>query len=113
MDMDQAPPARGSALQEIMVQPCGPHHFIKCSGLVNALNTSSRGASKMRMTTSSRSLDSTPGSNFAVCGAPLLLLVAAILLLLHSRGWFVPRLKLLQILVKPVEALFPETTIFL
>src|SRR5262249_4320073 len=40
------------------VDPWGPHQRIKCSGSVNASKTSSRGASKMRSMTSTRSADS-------------------------------------------------------
>src|SRR6516164_253808 len=87
----------------VLLKPFGPIHRAKCSGSVQYLKISSRGASKMRSMISTRSSES----------AKTALLLAVILLLLHSRGAFVLRLKLPQIVVQPVEALLPETTIFL
>src|SRR5262249_43831356 len=34
-----------------MVAPCGPYHFLKCSGSVHICHTSSTGASKLRSIT--------------------------------------------------------------
>src|SRR6266436_2463034 len=39
----------------VFVKPIGPHHCATCLGSVHALNTSSRGASKTRVRTISRS----------------------------------------------------------
>src|SRR5579871_3650853 len=74
----QAPPTRTSASQTELVQPLGPHHLAKCAGSVQALNTSSRGASKTRVRTTSRSM-----ALFAVRGSLALLADIFCLLLLH------------------------------
>src|SRR5262245_60981199 len=58
MEMRQVPPALGSVSQEMTVDPWGPHQRIKCSESVNASKTSSRGASKRRVMTSTRSAGS-------------------------------------------------------
>src|SRR6267143_499883 len=50
-----APPGRTSRSQTGFVNPWGPHHCATCFGSVQALNTSSRGASKTRVSTNSRS----------------------------------------------------------
>src|SRR5882762_453050 len=42
----------------VFVKPIGPHHCATCLGSVHALNTSSRGASKTRDRTISRSAES-------------------------------------------------------
>src|ERR1700680_169990 len=67
-----------------------------CSGSVQALKTRLRGASKMRVMTSSRFSASVM--------LPALFLVSIFLLL---------RLQFAQVLVEAVEALFPETLIVL
>src|SRR6185437_9050577 len=53
----QEPPTRASASQTGFVNPFGPNHFARCLGSVHALNTSSRGASKIRVMVISLSLD--------------------------------------------------------
>src|SRR5580704_17881450 len=45
------PPTRKSILQAGEVKPFGPHHCITYFGSVHAFQTSSRGASKIRVTT--------------------------------------------------------------
>ena len=45
------PPGRRSISQTGIVWPLGPHHSFMCSGLVIASNTSSRGASNVRVMT--------------------------------------------------------------
>src|SRR5271156_6341637 len=86
----------------VVVKPFGPHHFSTCCGSVQALNTISRGASKIRVNISSRS-----GTSAAVLVFPAL--VAAML--------FLPLLcfllHLAQIVVQPVEALGPEFAVML
>src|SRR5579859_3322582 len=49
-----APPGRASTSQTGAVNPLGPHQRASRSGSVHALNTSSRGASNVRVMTSSR-----------------------------------------------------------
>src|SRR5216684_8575319 len=57
MHSRQVPPKRTSISHENTLKPWGPHQRIKCSGSVQASKTSSRGASKIRVMTSSRSAD--------------------------------------------------------
>src|SRR5580700_9864818 len=97
------PPSRSSQATIVPLKPFGPIHRARCSGSVQHLKTSSRGASKTRSIMSSRS----------VCSVTTALLLAAILFLPHSCSAFVLRLKLAQIIVEPVETVLPETTIFL
>ena len=54
MSIRMAPPGRASASQTGLVNPCGPHHRASRSGSVHALKTSARGASKVRVRTTSR-----------------------------------------------------------
>src|SRR5687768_5882028 len=72
-----------------MVKPFGPNQRSRCSALVQALKTSSRGASKVRSRTMVRA-DSATG------------LVGVMLLSLSFS------LKLVQVFVETVEALLPE-----
>src|ERR1700740_1365198 len=51
--MRMAPPGRGSHSHTGLVYPRGPHHCATRFGSVHALNTSSRGASNMRVRTNS------------------------------------------------------------
>src|ERR1700751_2033579 len=51
MQQRNVPPTRKSILQKGVVKPFGPHHCITYSGSVHAFQTSSRGASKTRVTT--------------------------------------------------------------
>src|SRR5216110_1454841 len=89
-----APPGRRSIRQYGSVKPFGPHQRSRRSGSVHALKTSSRGASKTRVMTSS------PAAGFlAALGSGLL---AAMLLLV---------LQLTQIVVQAIEALLPEVAI--
>src|SRR5215472_4652405 len=83
-----APPTRMSMSQWIVVKPCGPHQRATCSGCVQALNTNRRGVSMTRVTTSSRSA---------------VLMFASTSLLLA--------LQFLQVVLQPVEALFPEAAV--
>src|SRR6185437_11077350 len=80
-----------SISQWIVVKPCGPHQRAICSGWVHALNTSRRGASMTRVTTSSRS---------------------AVALMLPSTSLLLA-LQFLQVALEPVEALFPEDAVML
>src|SRR5438876_731192 len=49
------PPTRRSISCETVSNPAGPNHRVSCSGSVQALNTSSRGAANTRDSTISRS----------------------------------------------------------
>src|SRR5271170_3690985 len=91
MEARNVPPGRTSMSQRSVTKPCGPHQRAARSGSVQALNTSRRGASKMRVITSSRSVD--PGASAAM------LVLASICVLL--------RLQFVEILIQPIEALFP------
>src|SRR5437763_125219 len=77
----------------VVEKPFGPHQFTTCPGLVIASHTSSRGASKVRVMTISRS---------AVPAASLFLLVSIFLLLdLHG----------LKVGIQAIEPLFPELAV--
>ena len=96
------PPGRTSMDRVVLVKPFGPSQCTRCSGSVHARKTSSRGASNTRVMTISRS---------AVSGWTLGL---------GHRGprWQLGRppllgLQLAQVLVQPVEALFPELAVAL
>src|SRR5262245_2053819 len=97
------PPTRRSILQAGEVNSFGPHQRIKCSGSVHAFQTNSRGASKTRVRTSSRSVDFVEGSFFL---AAMLFLLGFQLLVLRLAF-----LQLAQVLVQTVEALLPVTAI--
>src|SRR5437763_13467663 len=106
-----APPGRTSNAQTGLVKCFGPHHCATCFGSVHALNTRSRGASKMRVMTSSRCC--VRGSDdIAVVSAlefvwviPVISVISVILLLLL--------LKLLEVVLQAVHALVPEPAILL
>src|SRR5437879_10878226 len=51
--MRVAPPGRASNSQTGLVNLCGPHHWATIFGSGQALNTSSRGASRMRVSSNS------------------------------------------------------------
>src|ERR1700690_1791266 len=95
MWMRMAPPGRASTSQTGIVKRCGPHHFARCFGSVHALNTSSRGASKTRVISISRS------AKFAAALFPALL-AAMFPLLLFQR---------LKIVIQTIEALIPEAPV--
>src|SRR5207302_4253877 len=94
MQKRKAPPGRASILYDGIVKPWGPHQPTRCSGSVQALNTTRGGASKKRETTSSRCADS----------VATLLAAAMFLLLLFQ---------LTQIVFQAIEALLPEAAIVL
>src|SRR5690348_10344044 len=96
MHLRHWPPGRTSISSATTVSPSGAHHRIACWGSVQAPYTMSRGASKRRVMTSSRSAASAAALGLA--------LLAAIFLLL---------LQLAQIVVEAVEALLPEAAIML
>src|SRR5271167_2938764 len=62
MWMRMAPPTRASSSQTGLVKPFGPHHCASVAASVQALNTSARGASKVRVMVISRSASSLPGA---------------------------------------------------
>src|SRR5260370_42150869 len=97
MTMRQAPPGLTSISQTGFVKPRGPHQCAMCLGSVHALNTSSRGASKTRVMTSSR------------CGA----LVTALFLSLLAAMLLLLLFQLDQIVFQTIEALLPETAVVL
>src|SRR5712671_3491956 len=81
--------------QEIVVKPRGPHHCAACFASVQAANTTSRGASNVRVIVSPRCPASLPA-----------LSLARILLSPRVAG-----LEAGQIVVQAVEALVPERPI--
>src|SRR5271169_3680684 len=93
-----APPARASSSHTGFVKPFGPHHCSMCLVSVHALNTSSLGASKTRVTTRSHSDAPTAALTLALfADMPLLLLILQILFLQFP-----------QIIVQTIETLLPE-----
>src|SRR4051812_38493113 len=91
------PPTRTSASRTVVVKPFGPNQRAKCSFSVQALNTSSRGKSRTRQSTISRS-SAHDGSAFLLSTIALLLSTLVLLFCLH----------LAQVVVQPIEALFPR-----
>src|SRR5260370_34235208 len=63
------PPTRRSILQAGAVKRSGPHQRLRCSQFVHAFHTSSRGASKTRVMTISRSWVSVSGIFCALLAA--------------------------------------------
>src|SRR5580658_7067797 len=102
MSMRIAPPTLASISQSGVVKPFGPHHREACDASVQTAKTSSRGAFNTRLMTTSR-----PGSNSA--GPLLFAWLWFTMFLLFS----VALLQFVQILVKAIEALFPETAVVL
>src|SRR5918999_3519581 len=94
--MRQVPPGRKSISQLAISYFRGPHQFDMCSQELCASNTRSRGASKTRVMTISRSDGVVTVS---------LLSVPPMALLLSSS------LEVVQVLVQPVVALLPEPTV--
>src|SRR5438128_3403304 len=94
MQRRHVPPGRTSISQEIVMKPSGPHQPAACSASVHALNTRRRGASKIRVMTSSRCADATSA------------LALAVIVLLA-------RLQLAEIIVQAIEALLPEVAVVL
>src|SRR5919106_3005943 len=91
------PPGRKSMSQSTTSYFRGPHQFDMCSHELCASNTRSRGASKARVMTISR-------SDGVVTVSTLLPLLPIALLLSSS-------LELVQVLVEPFVALLPEPTV--
>src|SRR5258708_11629146 len=82
-----APPGRGSNSHTGFVKPCGPHHSATHFGSVQALNTSSRGASNTRVKINS------------CCSLAMMFPVDIFFLLF---------LHFAQIVIQPIEAGRPE-----
>src|SRR5688572_3869890 len=100
------PPTRTSISQESRDIPIdfGTHHCLNSSGLVHASNTRRAGASKVRVTTSSRSdFRSTVVRFFMEVASPSLL---------ASISFLLP-LQFLDNLVQPLEARVPEPAVTL
>src|SRR5215471_21033701 len=100
------PPVRTSISQEPRIMPIdfGVHHFRKSSGLVHASNTRRAGASKVRVTTSSRSDFRSTVVRFFI-GMTSLSLMASIDFLLSFQ--------FLDDFVQVVEACVPELAMLL
>src|ERR1700716_1835107 len=76
-----------------VVKPCGPDQCARCSGVIQALKTSARGALNRCVISSSRS---------ASAATSFLLSILNLLLL-----------KFDQITIQPLETLLPELAVFL
>src|SRR5258706_15439318 len=89
----QTPPGLTSIFSIVVVKPRGPHQCTTCRGSVIACHTSSRGASKFRVMTISRSAVSS--------------------MVLFSRFFilFLLFLQFAQIIVQTVKAFFPEKAV--
>src|SRR5215467_15721426 len=96
------PPGCASCSKCVAVKPRGPIHCLACDGSVHTFQTSARGASKMRVMTSTRSSGSMTAAG---AGALALAVLAAMLLLLG--------LQLSQVLIESIEAFFPEPAVAL
>src|ERR671919_866261 len=94
--MRHFPPGRKSSSQLATSYFLGPHHLDRCSHEVCASNTRSRGASKTRVMTISRSDGVATVSLLPL--PPIALLLSSVL-------------ELLQVLVQPVVALLPEAAV--
>src|SRR6516165_11597849 len=94
IERNQEPPGRTSIRLEIVAKPRGTHQRARCSGSVHILETSRRGASKIRVMTSSRSAERAAASA-----------LIAILPL--------PALQFAEILVEAIKAVVPETAVVL
>src|SRR6476619_2587084 len=91
------PPGRRSISHTGTDQPRGPNQCGTCAGLVNASNTSCRGASNSRVISISRS------DGVVKVVSPIVLVVIVVLL----------RLQTVQVLVQPLVALVPEAAVAL
>src|ERR1700730_6642460 len=104
MQARYAPPGRTSISQEIVVKPCGPHHFAACAGSVHILKTSSRGASNTRVSTISHSRAA--GAMSAISWLPRSGIGKVVLVSFRLRG---P--EFLQVFAEAIEALAPEAPV--
>src|SRR5580704_14700107 len=95
MTSRQTPPGRTSISEIVVLKPFGPHHCATCFGSVHTANTSSRGASKTRLKTSSRSAVFASALVFAFPAAMFLLLF----------------FKFLKIVVQAIEALVKKPVV--
>src|SRR5438034_9139535 len=107
MSMRIAPPGRRSSSQTGFVNPCGPHHCATYFGSVHASNTSARGASMMRVRTSSEGAgaDEVVKAERRFAVLPLLRLSAAMFGLLG--------LKCAEVILQAIDALVPESAVLL
>src|SRR5438128_1291895 len=94
MTKRHTPPGRKLYALVVVEKPSGPHHCARCSGLVHAVHTSSRGASSTRVAMIDR------GS----CSRSTLFLALTLLLL---------GLQYLQIILQPIEAFLPQPAVAL
>src|SRR5688572_29632087 len=100
------PPTRRSIFAAGDVKSFGPHQRMKCSGSVHAFQTSSGGASKMRVISTS----TVPGLLLVVILFLLRTFTAIVLLLLLLLLLLLP-LQFLEIVIEAVEALLPEAAV--
>src|SRR5690242_19484709 len=99
MSMRMAPPGWGTTSHTGLVKCCGPHHWARCWGSVHALITSSRGASMMRVRTSSHG--AVPGC--CAAGVLVLLFVVVMVRLLC--------LQFAEVVLQAVQARVPEPAV--
>src|ERR1700694_1953097 len=106
MSIRMAPPGRTSNSQIGFVNPFGPHHCATCVGSAHAAHTSSRGASMVRVRTSS---DDTSAEVVKLKdrfpAGPVLRLFAGMFLLLD--------LKFAKVVLQAIDALVPEPAVLL
>src|SRR5262245_25694439 len=98
MSIRIAPPGRASNSHTGLVKPFGPHHEASIRGSVQTWNTSARGASSVRTSTSSCATARAEAELF-------FLLLGGIGLLLF--------LQLAQVVFESVETLFPEAAVLI
>src|SRR5215831_9722853 len=94
MTKRHTPPGRNSNAWVVVENPKGPHQRARCSGVVHAVQTSSRGALMTRVVRSDRG--SRAGSRLFLWPTPYLL-----------------GLELTQIVLQPVETLLPQLAVVL
>src|SRR5262245_54380696 len=98
--MIMAPPGRRSSSQTGVVNPCGLHHWATCAGSVQAANTRSLGASKIRV----RVEVIAPGDGAAASiGGSILRFAVVIGLLLF--------LQFAEVFVQAVQPVVPEAAV--
>src|SRR5450755_1469119 len=106
-----APPTRTSNSHTGLVKPFGPHHCATCLGSVQALNTSSLGASKTRVIIRSHSECSVGAPLSGELSCALTLALCADMFLLLRLVFRILFFQLQQVVVQTVEAVFPEAPV--
>src|SRR5262245_12072777 len=100
MTKRHTPPGRKSWACVVVVKPFGPHHCARCFGSVHTENTNARGASNTREPMIERGSRSRSILFFTV-------------IVFYPLGLFRLGLQYLQVVVEPIEPLFPESAILL